>query len=80
MYDLKKAPQKQMCSKMFVHDCRYRRFFAHVASIYANFISSKESIYVRKEFQRIGFGHQHGLCFSDLEHQYGHMMSCENAL
>ena len=44
------------------------------------FISSKESIYVKIEFQRIDSGHQHGRCFSDLEHQYGHMMSRENAL
>ena len=43
MYDLKRAPQKQMCSKMFVHDCRYRRCFAHVASIYANLLVQKKA-------------------------------------
>ena len=43
MYDLKRAPQKQMCSKMFVYDCRYRRFFAHVASIYANLLVQKKA-------------------------------------
>ena len=68
-----------MCSKMFVHDCRYRGFFAHVASIYANLFVQKKA-FTQEKFQRIGLGHQHGLCFNDLEHQYDHMMSCENAL
>ena len=43
MYDFKKAQQKQACSKMFVHDCRYRRCFAHVASIYANLLVQKKA-------------------------------------
>ena len=37
------------------------------------FIGTKESVYIRKEFnsQRIGLGHQHGRHFIVLGHQYG---------
>ena len=37
------------------------------------FIRTKESVYIRKEFnsQRIGLGHQHGRRFIVLKHQYG---------
>ena len=37
------------------------------------FIGTKESVYIRKEFNshRIGLGHQHGGRFIVLGHQYG---------
>ena len=37
------------------------------------FIATKESVYIRKEFNshRTGLGHQHGRRFIVLEHQYG---------
>ena len=37
------------------------------------FIGTKESVYIRKEFnsQRIGLEHQHGRRLIVLEHQYG---------
>ena len=37
------------------------------------FIGTKESVFIRKEFnsQRIGLGHQHGRRFIVLGHQYG---------
>ena len=37
------------------------------------FIGTKESVYIRKEFNshRIGLGHKHGRCFIVLGHQYG---------
>ena len=39
-----------------------------------NFIGTKESVFMKKEFNshRIGLGHQHGRCFIVLEHQSGH--------
>ena len=47
--------------------------FTHVASIYAKFIGTKESDYIRKEFNshRIVLGHRHGRPFSVLGHKYG---------
>ena len=41
--------------------------------IYWNNFGTKESVYVRKEFNshRIVLGHQHGRIFIVLEHQYG---------
>ena len=47
--------------------------FTNVASIYANLLKQKKSIYMRKEFnsQRIFLVHQHGCRFIVLEHQYG---------
>ena len=47
--------------------------FTHVASIYAKFIGTKESVYIRKEFNshRIVLGHRHGHRFSVLGHKYG---------
>ena len=47
------------------------------------FIGTKESFYLRKEFnpQRMFLLHQHGRYFIVLQHQYGHRnASCENAL
>ena len=37
------------------------------------FIETKESVYIRKEYNshRTGLGHQHGRRFIVLEHQYG---------
>ena len=48
--------------------------FTHVASIYANLLESKESVYTRKEFNshRTGLGHKHGRRFIVLGHKYGH--------
>ena len=44
-----------------------------MASSYANLLETKESIYMRKEFnsQKILLVHQHGRRFIVLEHQYG---------
>ena len=37
------------------------------------FIGTKESVYIRKEFNsRTGLGHQHGRRFIVLGHKYGH--------
>ena len=46
--------------------------FTHVASIYAKFLGTKESVYIRKEFNshRIVLGHRHGRRFIVLGHKY----------
>jgi len=47
-----------------------------VTSIYANFnIGTKESVYIRKEFNsyRIGSGHLYGRPFIVWEHEYGRL-------
>ena len=48
--------------------------FTHVASIYANLLEQKKSVYIRKEFDphRTGLGHQHGRRFIVLGYKYGH--------
>ena len=47
--------------------------FTHVVCTYANLFRTKESVYIRKEFDShgTGLGHQHGRRFIVLEHQYG---------
>ena len=51
----------------------YRVFSLTWPASVCKFIGTKESVYIRKEFnsQRIGLGHQHGRRFIVLGHQYG---------
>ena len=62
--------------------CEYRFAFFSLSFIepfdlsgqhLCKFIGTKESVYIRKEYnsQRTGLGHQHGRRFIVLGHQYG---------
>ena len=57
--------------------------FTHVASIYAKVIGTKESVYIRKEFNshRIVLGHRHGHRFIVLGHKYrGHDVTWKHTI
>ena len=67
----------------FSHKRAYILCFTHVASIYARVIGTKESVYIRKEFNshRIVLGHRHGHRFIVLGHKYrGHDVTWKHTI
>ena len=64
------------------HACTtyFYRVFHSRGQHLCKFIGTKESVYIRKEFNshRTGLGHKHGRRFIDLGHKYGRLTSCEN--
>ena len=59
-------------SRLHTGPCAIDRFHSRGQHL-CKFIGTKESVYIRKEFNshRIGLGHQHGCRFIVLEHQHG---------
>ena len=59
--------KRSTCSKSSIE--RFHSCGQHLCK----FIGTKESVYIKKEFNshRISLGHQHGRCFIVLGHQYG---------
>ena len=64
--------QWSISSNLMVHGRCIECFHSRGQNL-CKFIGTKESVYIRKEFnsQRIGLGHQHGRRFIVLGHQYG---------
>ena len=63
-------------SKKYIHILCFHSSGQHLCK----FIATKESVYIRKEFNshRTGLGHKHGRRFIVLGHNTAAMTSCEN--
>ena len=63
---------KRSLRSIFVESCSIERFHSRGQRL-CKFILTKESVYIRKEFNshRTGLGHQHGHRFIVLRHRYG---------
>ena len=71
---------KRSLRSIFVESCSIERFHSRGQRL-CKFILTKESVYIRKEFNshRTGLGHQHGHRFIVLGHQYGrHGVMCKH--